>query len=177
MDYLFSETGSQALDYAVVGRTLFAFDFDELWRAPPPPERAAELRHALRQLASQARVAVVSSQPRASLLAQLPDEIRYVVGRDGEPRLTDGPLSKREALAAVQQHSRCGAMVVVSKAHAEPLFDDAPSDWLTVQIGAPGPGPARYFVNDANEVTALLHALLARLGGTRALTPPARPAA
>jgi len=163
MDYLFSEAGSQALDYAVVGRTLFAFDFDGLWRGTPPPELPADLRRALRQLASQARVAVVSGQLRASLLTQLPGEIGYVVGRDGEPKLTDGPLSKREALAALQQHSRCHAVVVVSKAHAEPVFDDAPPDWLTVQVGPPGPSPARYFVNDANEVAALLNALLARL--------------
>jgi hypothetical protein len=165
MDYLFSEAGSQALDYAAVGRTLFAFDFDGLWPAAPAADLPPDLSQALHRLARQARVAVVSDRPRASLLPHLPGEVSFVVGRDGEPHLTDGPLSKREALQALQNHSRCRSILFVSDAHDEPVFDDAPPEWLTVHVGAQGGGAARYFVNDTNEVASLLNALLARLGG------------
>lgn len=173
MDYLFSAAGSQALDYAAVGRTLFAFDFDGLsepsasTRAPKLPP---ELHTALHRLAQRARVAVISDHARAGLLAQLPPAVRYVVGHDGAPDLPDppgggaAPHAKAAALQALQTHSRCHALLFVGNARSdEPVFASAPPDWLTVHVGTGAPSQARYFVNDTNEVAALLHALLARM--------------
>lgn len=168
MDYLFSEAGSQALDYAAVGRTLFAFDFDGLL-GEARSELPSDIRHALHLLARRARVAVITDHDRASLLPQLPSEISYVVGHDGDPQLpsgADSPRSKREALQALQARSRCHSILFVGDDLSdEPIFEEAPDDWLTVHVGASEPSQARYFVNDANEVAALLNALLARMSG------------
>jgi trehalose-6-phosphatase len=168
MDYLFSESGSQALDYAAVGRTLFAFDFDGTLgdaQAGLPPD----IRKALHLLARQARVAVITDRARASLLPHLPSEISFVVGHDGDPALpegADGPRSKREALQALQVKSRCHSILFVGDDSSdEPVFEEAPDEWLTVHVGASAPSQARYFVNDSNEVASLLNALLARMSG------------
>lgn len=165
MDYLFSAAGSQALDYAAVGRTLFAFDFDGL--SGRPPDLPPDLHQALQRLAQRAGVAVISGHARASLLPRLPHAVRYVVGHDGAPGLPasgGGPRSKSEALQALQAQSRCHAILFVGNDRSdEPVFAAAPEDWLTVHVGAGAPSQARYFVNDTNEVAALLHALLARM--------------
>lgn len=168
MNYLFSEAGSQALDYAAVGRTLFAFDFDGTWR-DTQPELPPDIRKALHLLARQARVAVITERDRASLLPHLPSEISYVVGHDGDPGLPDGgdaPRTKREALEALQASSRCRSILFVGDDSSdEPVFEAAPDEWLTVHVGASTPSQARYFVNDSNEVAALLNALLVRMRG------------
>lgn len=60
MDYLFSEAGSQALDLAAIGPTLFAFDLDAL--VPPGSHHLPEdTRRALQELSRYATVAVLSS--------------------------------------------------------------------------------------------------------------------
>ncbi|MCH2242672.1 MAG: hypothetical protein MK041_12270, partial [Aquabacterium sp.] len=91
MHYLFSEEGSRALDYAAVGRTLFAFDFDgTLAPIVARPEHAHLLPgvgEALSRLAETAPVAVISGRDRATLLQRLPPALAYVVGNHGNEGL------------------------------------------------------------------------------------------
>lgn len=253
MHYLFSEEGSRALDYAAVGRTLFAFDFDgTLAPIVARPEQAHLLPgvgEALSRLAETAPVAVISGRDRATLLQRLPPELAYVVGNHGNEglpaegagaggaqaareicagwvhqlaqehglpqglpgslvenkgvglslhwRLTDDPAAaearlrqaaaalrpaprvidglfvlnvlppqaqtKREAMQALMAHSRCSTAIFVGDDVTDELvFEDAPEHWLTVHVGAGEPSHARYFVNDPQEVHALLMAILAR---------------
>lgn len=105
MHYLFSEEGSRALDYAAVGRTLFAFDFDGT--LAPIVDRPDEARllpgvgEALQRLSRTAPVAVISGRDRATLLQRLPAELAYVIGNHGNEGLPQdadagGPLAARE---------------------------------------------------------------------------------
>lgn len=166
MDYLFSEAGSQALDYAALGPTLFAFDLDELL-APGAPPLPDETRRALQELSRLAPVAVISRRERSALVQRLPEGLAYLIGRNGQEGLEDLPAtpahSTRDALQAVLSHARCHKAVFVGTGPGDdPLFDSAPPHWLTVHVGAEPDGRARWFVNDEQELAALLRAILAR---------------
>lgn len=113
MRYLFSETGSRALDYAAVGRTLFAFDFDgTLAPIVPTPEQARLLpgiRESLTALAGSAQVAVISGRDRPSLLSLLPDGLAYVVGNHGNEGLPHPGFDAERGRA--QAHEICNGWV------------------------------------------------------------------
>ncbi len=156
MDYLFCAQGSQALDFATLGRTLFAFDVDG-WLD------AAGAVPALQQLAQHARVAAFSQRPHAALRAMLPEAVSLIT-----PTAASTPTDRSEALHTLLAHSRCHGLMFVGDAQRnQTLFEDAPHEWLTVQIGAAPPArraaAARYFVNDTHEAISLLRALLARV--------------
>lgn len=164
MDYLFSEAGSRALDFAAIGPTLFAFDLDDLLGpdAPPLPD---ETRSGLLELSRTAPVAVISARERARVVDRLPEGLSYVIGRDGEGLPGSAVASKPEAVQALLTHSRCRTAVFVGAgAGDETVFESAPPHWLTVHVGAGEPSCARWFVNDEQELASLLRAILARRG-------------
>ncbi|MBI5333906.1 MAG: trehalose-phosphatase [Burkholderiales bacterium] len=111
MHYLFSEEGSRALDYAAVGRTLFAFDFDgTLAPIVARPEQAHLLPgigDALSRLAQTAPVAVISGRDRAALLQRLPPALAYVVGNHGNEGLPAGDAGEGAASGPAAARDIC----------------------------------------------------------------------
>jgi trehalose 6-phosphate phosphatase len=84
--------------------------------------------------------------------------------------LPQGARTHREALIALMARTGCGrALYVGDHTSEEPVFIDAPPNWLTIAVGEAEHSHARLHVRHPHDVTDLLHLIL-----QSRLTPPGR---